>query len=80
MKNEPGKAKFKVKDHCHMTGKYRGPAHAICNLKCKIENVISYFFHNFAFYDAHLFIKELGADQGVIDVIAKTKETYISFT
>ena len=23
---------FKVKDHCHYTGKYRGPANDICNL------------------------------------------------
>ena len=27
---------FKVKDHCHCTGKYRGAAHNICNLRYKI--------------------------------------------
>ena len=25
----------KVRDHCHLTGKFRGPAHNDCNLKYK---------------------------------------------
>ena len=24
----------KVRDHCHYTGKYKGAAHGICNLRC----------------------------------------------
>jgi Recombination endonuclease VII len=70
----------KVQDHCHMTGKYRGPAHKYCNIQFRVPKIITCFFHNLAFYDAHLFIKELGADKGEIEVIAKTKENYISFT
>ena len=31
------KNKDKVRDHCHVTGKYRGPAHSQCNLKLKIH-------------------------------------------
>ena len=27
---------FKVKDHCHYTGKYGGAAHDTCNLRYKI--------------------------------------------
>ena len=30
----------KVRDHCHYTGKYRGPAHRNCNLRYRIQ---SYF-------------------------------------
>ena len=26
----------KVRDHCHYTGKYRGTAHRICNLKYSV--------------------------------------------
>ena len=34
----------KVKDHCHYTGKFRGAAHSICNLRFAIE--IPVVFHN----------------------------------
>ena len=27
------KKHYKVRDHCHYTGKYRGAAHNICNLR-----------------------------------------------
>ena len=33
---------FKVRDHCHYTGKYRGAAHKICNLMYNTPNT-SYF-------------------------------------
>ena len=31
----------KVRDHCHLTGKYRGPAHNECNLQVSKKIVIS---------------------------------------
>ena len=72
--------KDRVRDHCHYTGRYRGPAHNNCNLKYRKQNNISVFFHNLAGYDSHLFIKKLGFTEGDIDCIPNNEEKYISFT
>ena len=34
----------RVRDHCHYTGRYRGPAHNSCNLKYRKPKSISVFF------------------------------------
>ena len=70
----------KVSDHCHYTGLYRGPAHSLCNLRYKIPSYIPVVFHNLSGYDAHLFIRELGGHASDMEVIAKNKEDYISFS
>ena len=70
----------RVRDHCHYTGRYRGAAHNICNLKYSKPNNISVFFHNLAGYDSHLFIKKLGVTAGAIDCIPNNEENYISFS
>ena len=51
----------KIRDHCHLTGKYRGPAHNTCNInvKQKDSNFIPIAFHNFSNYDCHMFFKRL---------------------
>ena len=36
--NNDDKKSYKVRDHCHYTGKYKGAAHNICNLRYKIPN------------------------------------------
>ncbi|GIY46831.1 hypothetical protein CDAR_7451 [Caerostris darwini] len=70
----------KVKDHCHLTGKYRGPAHEACNLSYKIPYFIPVIIHNLSGYDARLFIKEIGFDESRLDVIPNNEEKYISFS
>ena len=73
----------KMRDHCHYTSCYRGPAHTKCNLQYKIPSYIPIAFHNLSGYDTHLFIKELSAsstDGAKMGVIAKNKEDYISFS
>ena len=49
--------KKKVRDHCHYTGKFRGAAHSICNLRYKIPKEIPVVFHNGSTYDYHFIIK-----------------------
>ena len=73
----------KVRDHCHYTGRYRGAPHRNCSLQYKIPSYIPIVFHNLSGYDAHLFIKELAesvSGGAKIDVIAKNKEDYITFS
>ena len=50
---------IKVRDHCHETGKYRGPACKICNLRYKQQNFIPVIFHNGSGYDFNLLYSEL---------------------
>ena len=51
----------KVKDHCHLTGRYRGVAHSKCNnnVTQKRSNFIPFILHNFSNYDCHMFFKKL---------------------
>ena len=72
----------RVRDHCHFTGRYRGPAHNSCNLKYRKPKSISVFFHNLSGYDSHLFIKKLGSPDKKenIDCIPNNEEKYISFS
>ena len=70
----------RVRDHCHFTGRYRGAACNICNLKYCKPNNISVFFHNLSGYDSHLFIKKLNTTMGNIDCIPNNEENYISFS
>ena len=50
---------YKVRDHCHETGKYRGPACNICNLRYKQQKFIPVIFHNGSGYDFNLLYSEL---------------------
>lgn len=70
----------KVRDHCHLTGQYRGAAHSQCNLKLQVPRFLPVFFHNLSGYDCHLFIKELCKTPGEVKLIPKSMEKYISFT
>ena len=69
----------KVKDYCHITGKYRGAAHNQCNLNLKMPKKLPIIFHNLEGYDGHLIFKELNNFDNIdIQVIPKTSEKYMS--
>ena len=70
----------KVHDHCHLTGKYRGAAHDYCNKNYQIPKFFPVIFHNLTGYDSHIFIKNLGVTEGLINCIPNNEEKYISFT
>lgn len=72
----------KVKDHCHLTGIFRGAAHRSCNLKFRIPKYIPIFFHNLSGYDSHLFIKEIAEiyPEDELTIIPLNVEKYISFS
>lgn len=48
-----------VRDHCHLTGKYRGAAHSPCNLKLRIrpEVPITVVLNNLKWHDVHLLFR-----------------------
>ena len=75
IKNHP------VRDHCHITGKYRGSAHNCCNLQLRLDPEklkLLVVFHNLKGYDSHFIIKKVEKNTN-ISVIANNFEKYITF-
>ena len=78
----------RVRDHCHITGKFRGAAHNACNLKLRIypgkTKVLPVVFHNLRGYDGHLIMSALGATQATegqkILCIPNNMEKYMTFS
>ena len=51
-----------VRDHCHITGRFRGTAHNACNLKLRLNpktTSIPVVFHNLRGYDSHLLMQAI---------------------
>ena len=72
---------YKVRDHCHYTGRYRGAAHDICNLRHKIPNQIPLVYHNRSTYDYYFIIKELAEEfDGQFECLGENTEKYITFS
>ena len=79
--NTDDKKHYKVKDHCHYTGKYRGAAHNICNLRYRIPKEIPIVFHNGSTCNYHFIIKELVKEfDGNFKCLGENTEKYITFS
>ena len=57
------------RDHCHITGEFRGSAHKYCNIKLKLDPdkiKIPVKFHNLKGYDSHFIMQKLGQEKKMI--------------
>ena len=70
----------KVRDHCHITGKYRGSAHRDCNINLNLNQKISVVFSQPKNYDSHLIMQEIRKFNLKINVIPNGLEKYMSST
>ena len=70
----------KVRDHCHYTGKLRGAAHSICNLRYKVPKKIPVVFHNDSTYDYHFLITQLVEEfKGQFECLGENTEKILLF-
>ena len=67
----------KVRDHCHVTGKFRSAAHWNCNINLQLTKKLPVIFHNLRGYDSHLIFNELDKFDEKNCVIPNGLEKYI---
>ena len=68
----------KVRDHCHVTGKFRGAVHGSCNINLQLTKKVPVIFHNLRGYDSHLIFCELNKFDVKIGVIPNRLEKYMT--
>ena len=69
----------KVRDHCHITGKFRGAAHRSFNGNFQLTEKAPVIFHNLRGYESHLIFSELNKFNLKINVIPNGLEKYMVF-
>ena len=73
----------RVRDHCHVTGAYRGAAHSVCNLNYRLNPkgwMLPVVMHNLRGYDGHLIVKALKSEFGKVSIIPQNMEKYVSIS
>ena len=79
----------RVRDHDHVSGKYRGAAHGQCNLQFRLRKdlqgkrdsfYIPVSFYNLRGYDSHILMQSIGKYKDInLQVIPNIMEKYIAF-
>ena len=69
----------KIRDHCHVTGKFRGAAYWNCNINFQLTKKVPVIFYNLRGYDSHLIFSELDKFNVKINVIPNRLEKYMAF-
>ena len=67
-----------IRDHYHVTGKFRGAAHWSCNINLQLTKKVPVIFHNFRDYDNHLIFRELSKYHVKIDIIPNGLKKYMT--
>ena len=68
-----------VRDHCHVTGRFRSAAHNKCNISLRLPTKLPIIFDNLQGYYGHLIFKELNNFNVDIEVIPRGIDKYMSF-
>ncbi|KAF0094191.1 MAG: hypothetical protein FD144_5943, partial [Rhodospirillaceae bacterium] len=69
----------KVRDHCHLSGRFRGVMHQACNLKSRQVKHLHVFIHNFRGYDSHLIMRAFRlSPERTLHVVGQSMEKYLT--
>ena len=68
----------KVRDHCHVTGKFRGAAHNKCNINLRLPRKLPIIFNNLQGHDGHIICKEPNNFDVDISVVPKGIDKYMN--
>jgi hypothetical protein len=69
---------IRVRDHCHVSGNYRGSAHQACNLNFSYDNILPVFFHNLKNYDSHILLHGFKKYKKKLTVVPNNTEKFLS--
>ena len=70
----------KVRDHCHITGEYRGSAHWSCNVNPKLKQNVPVILHSSRSFGSHLIIQEIDKFDLKVSVIPNGLQKCMAIT